>query len=1058
MRDFKMLKVTTIFITFILIATSLVAAGDFFSDNLNITIPTPERVVRVETNAELRLAISSAQPGDEILLANGSYNGMNLVGLKGASGRPIVFRAEVPLGAVISGSTAGRNIRLSDCEHLEFHGLKLSGADVWGLTMGPAYSSDTSSKGCHSIRVVGCEIEQAGQLLLKVNGNSSNIQILGNTLHDSGQSGYGNPYAEGIYIGDGSLKNDRSHDVLVQGNHLYNIGNQNNWGEAIDIKVTVYNIRIIENLIENVTVYSQGAITVLINNTAYPQDGTNPNVEISRNIIRNVRRHSGGWNGTGMTIGSNGVRVESNLIWDTEESSITVIKNASNTTGASPIYGNTLWGGLIVNESSLGSANRPVAVVQSANLIYGGGASAADYAASAGDFVGPITGEAAGTSFMGSGFILREDSAARLSAVPPVAGSYDLLGRLKPSGFHNFGAFEDLDYDGNFYVPEFEVSFDVSVGGYLVGESLQLVAEGESSSAITAIAMDGYVFDGWSGDFSSQENPLILSDVRAAISLRAEFSLIQAEPEFVEGEVVEAINCAGQAYVSSSGIVYSADKYYVGGKTASRQNAIEGTEDDALYQSERYGEFSYRLPLANGDYTVELKFSETYWSADLKRVFDVFVEQQMSIEDLDIYQEVGENAAFSILVPVYLRDGVLDINLTASADKAKLSAIEVKVGIDPSLLAQKPLDVRFLVSGNGSIEGDTTQTILSGESTTPVTARPDAGYRFTGWVGDFTGGQNTLVLDNVLDDVEVTANFEAVLEDYLYAINSGGSAYTSDNGIVYSADRYYVSGNKGKTNDTVNETQDDTVYRSYRFGTYDYEFPVDDGEYLVVLKMLEPYWNQANRRIFDVKLEGETRIDDLDIYSLHGHDTAYDQSFLVSVTDGSLSIKTSSIQDHAVIAAILIYREGLTIEATGGEAILGAEQLKDATLDSDGDGIVNLLEHAFQSDPLDVLDAGLKAPKLQMATVDGELYLEFSFRRIRGGEGALVDEYTADGVTYRVECSSSLGGEWVSGAEVVTQVGAPVDNGDGTETVTVRAVQSNSEATSMFMRLNVTSL
>ena len=57
--------------------------------------------------------------------------------------------------------------------------------------------------------------------------------------------------------------------------------------------------------------------------------------------------------------------------------------------------------------------------------------------------------------------------------------------------------------------------------------------------------------------------------------------------------------------------------------------AIAGTTDDALYQSERYGNFSYNVPVANGNYVVTLKFAEIYFSSTGIRAFDVLIEGAM---------------------------------------------------------------------------------------------------------------------------------------------------------------------------------------------------------------------------------------------------------------------------------------------------------------------------------------------------------------------------------------------------------------------------------------------
>jgi len=81
--------------------------------------------------------------------------------------------------------------------------------------------------------------------------------------------------------------------------------------------------------------------------------------------------------------------------------------------------------------------------------------------------------------------------------------------------------------------------------------------------------------------------------------------------------------------------------------------------DHAIYQTLRYGNFSYSIPLANGNYTVTLKFAETYWNAAGKRVFNVSMQDTQVISNLDIFAEVGETAAYDVTVPVSVTNGML---------------------------------------------------------------------------------------------------------------------------------------------------------------------------------------------------------------------------------------------------------------------------------------------------------------------------------------------------------------------------------------------------------------
>ena len=112
--------------------------------------------------------------------------------------------------------------------------------------------------------------------------------------------------------------------------------------------------------------------------------------------------------------------------------------------------------------------------------------------------------------------------------------------------------------------------------------------------------------------------------------------------------------------------------------SAPRTAIITGTTEGKLYQTERYGNSTYTLPVANGNYNVTLKFAETYWTAAGKRVFDVAINGTTVISNLDIYAKVGKNVAYDVTIPVSVTNGALKINFITKVDNAKVSAILVK--------------------------------------------------------------------------------------------------------------------------------------------------------------------------------------------------------------------------------------------------------------------------------------------------------------------------------------------------------------------------------------------
>ena len=81
----------------------------------------------------------------------------------------------------------------------------------------------------------------------------------------------------------------------------------------------------------------------------------------------------------------------------------------------------------------------------------------------------------------------------------------------------------------------------------------------------------------------------------------------------------------------------------------------------------------------------------------------------------------------------------------------------------------------YSAGANGSLSGNTSQTVAHGADGTPVTAVPDAGYHFAGWSDGATANPRTDT--NVQSDITVTANFAAdpVIGPITWAANSATS-------------------------------------------------------------------------------------------------------------------------------------------------------------------------------------------------------------------------------------------------------------------------------------------
>lgn len=85
---------------------------------------------------------------------------------------------------------------------------------------------------------------------------------------------------------------------------------------------------------------------------------------------------------------------------------------------------------------------------------------------------------------------------------------------------------------------------------------------------------------------------------------------------------------------------------------------------------------------------------------------------------------------------------------------------------------------------------------------------------------------------------------------------------------------------------------------------------------------------------------------------------------------------------------------------------------------------------------------------------NGDEFLSVTYRRVAGGSSNDGVNYTANGIVYTVEHNDDLDSPWSSGS--VTAAGLPLDNGDGTETVTVLLTTPLTGSGRQFLRLRVT--
>jgi hypothetical protein len=136
----------------------------------------------------------------------------------------------------------------------------------------------------------------------------------------------------------------------------------------------------------------------------------------------------------------------------------------------------------------------------------------------------------------------------------------------------------------------------------------------------------------------------------------AMLSAIEILPE-VRGQIRPVrIVARDVPYYSNDSRWWSPDDYFKGGQISSSQEPAQETDDPEFYETERWGHFSYAIPLPPGKYTVTLHFIEHHASpgnaetpqgdgsgSTQDRVFNVFCNGKTVLAKLNILDEAGEN-------------------------------------------------------------------------------------------------------------------------------------------------------------------------------------------------------------------------------------------------------------------------------------------------------------------------------------------------------------------------------------------------------------------------------
>lgn len=149
------------------------------------------------------------------------------------------------------------------------------------------------------------------------------------------------------------------------------------------------------------------------------------------------------------------------------------------------------------------------------------------------------------------------------------------------------------------------------------------------------------------------------------------------------------------------------------------------------------------------------------------------------------------------------------------------------------------------------------------------------------------------------------------LDAVVWAVNLGGSAYESSDGIHYLADEFDFGGEIAQV-ETVIGSQDNTLYQTYRMGDLKITHALPNGTYDLQFRFAEPFDIPVGDRVFSVIANREPVIKDLDVRLARDgkHVSALDRTATgIVVTDGKLDITFNASNGAPILNALVVRQQ-----------------------------------------------------------------------------------------------------------------------------------------------------
>jgi len=388
---------------------------------------------------------------------------------------------------------------------------------------------------------------------------------------------------------------------------------------------------------------------------------------------------------------------------------------------------------------------------------------------------------------------------------------------------------------------------------------------------------------------------------------------------------------------------------------------------EAIFQSQRFdlvgnGEMGWAFPVADGDYSVRLYFSENFEFAQGVglRQFDIEIEGAIVLDNYDVFADVGGYTGVVKTFSVSTADGAIDIRLLHESENPSIKAIEI-LGSEPSALftSDEVLDFSGVVTGQMATQQITltNSNAVGGEDITfdpasavilpagsdfavefsqptPITLAPGESTLVDVTYAPTSVGLASSELEIVHSGVGSPLTIDLVgqgidLTNVLYRVNAGGGEVTSN--PTWTADTN-ASPSPNLTGSSTNtevfsitrpiDISDPSVpagtpmelFQSERFdrpenGDMSWSFDVTPGDLYEVRLYFAETFDQIvtpGNRAFDVEIDGSVVLDDYDVFAEVDGDAGIVETFTVTSIDGTIDITFRHEQQNPAIKAIEI--------------------------------------------------------------------------------------------------------------------------------------------------------